>query len=386
MKSLLLVPAAACALALPVISRAATLDVTASNPLDLARSHETLEIAAADLARLGEADLTKIHVRDAKGTDLVCQAIDLDGDELRKPDAVIFQADFAAGETRRFTVSSGPKQVFKKEQYKAFGRFVRERFDDFTWENDKVAHRTYGKALETWKGEPLTSSTIDVWSKRTPRMVINDWYLADDYHVDHGEGADFYSAGLSRGCGGSGLWADGKLWTSANFVNSKVLANGPLRVLFELEYAPYPVGGASVSETKRISLDAGSQFNRFVSRYRFSGAPATATAIGLKKVAGEDVQSGDGCWLAKWEPVEKRAGHQGLAVVVNPRDFDQITTDTLNHLVVLNPTNTCTATWWAGSCWDKAGEITHAKAWRDHVANHARKLAAPIRITVKPVD
>lgn len=385
MKSLLFVPAAACALALPVISRAATLEVTASNPLDLARPRETLEIAAADLARLGEADLTKIHVRDAKGAELVCQAIDLDGDDLRKPDAVIFQADFAPGETRRFTVSSGKKQVFKKEQYGAFGRFVRERFDDFAWENDKVAHRTYGKALETWKGEPLTSSTIDVWSKRTPRMVINDWYLADDYHVDHGEGADFYSAGPSRGCGGSGLWADGKLWTSANFVNSKVLANGPIRVLFELEYAPYPVGGASVSETKRVSLDAGSQFNRFVSRYRFSGT-STTTAIGLKKVVGEEVRSGDGCWLAKWEPVEKRAGHQGLAVVVDPRDFDQITSDTLNHLVVLNETNTTTATWWAGSCWDKAGEITSAKAWRDHVAHHARKLAEPIRIAVKPVD
>ena len=53
------------------------------------------------------------------------------------------------------------EKTIKKEQYKAFGRFVRERFDDFTWENDKVAHRTYGKALETWKGEPLTSSTID---------------------------------------------------------------------------------------------------------------------------------------------------------------------------------------------------------------------------------
>ena len=35
--------------------------------------------------------------------------------------------------------------------------------------------------------------------------------MVDDYHRDTGEGADFYSAGKSRGCGGSGLWRDGKL-------------------------------------------------------------------------------------------------------------------------------------------------------------------------------
>ena len=40
----------------------------------------------------------------------------------------------------------------------------------------------------------------------------------------------------SRGCGGNGLWADEKLWLSKNFVASRVLANGPIRVLFELTY------------------------------------------------------------------------------------------------------------------------------------------------------
>ena len=53
----------------------------------------------------------------------------------------------------------------------------------------------YGAALETWKQEPLTSSGLDVWVKRTPRLVINDWYMVDDYHRDTGEGADLYSAG-----------------------------------------------------------------------------------------------------------------------------------------------------------------------------------------------
>ena len=36
------------------------------------------------------------------------------------------------------------------------------------------------------------------------RLAMNEWYLEDDYHRDHGDGGDFYPAGKTRGCGGSG--------------------------------------------------------------------------------------------------------------------------------------------------------------------------------------
>ena len=308
--------------AFPMISSAAQLEVSATNKLSLARSSQTLEIQAKDLAALNAKNLNLIHVKDSTGKELVCQAIDSDGDALRTFDAVIFQADFGSGETKTFTLSVGAKQVYAKEQYKAFGRFVRERFDDFAWENDLIAHRTYGAALENWKGEPLSSSTIDIWSKRTPRMVISDWYLADDYHADHGEGADYYSAGVSRGCGGSGIWADDRLWVSRNFTRSNVLANGPIRVLFELEYAPISVSGVDVSETKRISLDAGQQFDRFECHYKPARPTMLTAAAGLKKAEGEklEVNAGQG-WIAKWEKMAKNAGSQGLAVITTPEAF-----------------------------------------------------------------
>ena len=67
-------------------------------------------------------------VKDAAGNELIVQAVDHDFDAYRKADGVIFQADFAANETKTFTVTAGAKQVFKREQFKAFGRFNRERF------------------------------------------------------------------------------------------------------------------------------------------------------------------------------------------------------------------------------------------------------------------
>ena len=387
MKAIPLIITAAVA-ALSSLSSAAELMVTAENPLPIARTSQTIELTAVQLEPLGAKDLASIHVKDITGRELICQAVDTDYDAYHKPDIVIFQSDFAPNEIKQFTVAAGRRQEYTKEQFKAFGRFVRERFDDFAWENDRIAHRTYGKALETWEGEPLCSSAIDIWSKRTSRMVINDWYLSDHYHKDTGEGADLYSAGTSRGCGGSGLWAGEKLWTSRNFVDSRVLANGPIRVVFELDYEPFEVNGISVSEVKRISLDAGSQLDHFQSRYKQFTRPGQerqlTAGIGLKKVSGEKLEMNKSRgWLVKWEPVAKNAGEQGLAILFDPRSFAGLREDKLNHLVLVPVAKDGTVDYWAGFCWDKAGLITSAEAWQQYVDTFAQGLASPIKVQVK---
>jgi len=375
--------------ALPVLCRAEPLTVTAINKLPFARTRQTIELTASQLAPLGTKDYATVHVQDDTGTELLCQTVDTDHDALRTPDGVIFQADFEPNQTRTFTVRTGETQVYTKEDFKAYGRFVRERFDDFAWENDCIAHRTYGQALETWEGEPLTSSTIDVWSKRTPRMIINEWYMTGDYHADHGEGADLYSAGLTRGCGGSGLWAADRLWTSRNFIQSRVLANGPIRVMFELEYAPFEVDGISVAEVKRITLDAGSQLDHFQSHYKQYTRPGQArpltAGIGLKKVKGEqlDFDAGHG-WLLKWEKVASDGGHQGLAIIVSPRQWERTAEDALNDLVLVRVGEGDVLSYWAGFAWDKAGRIENLEAWKQYVDEFARGLASPIELKVVP--
>jgi Domain of unknown function (DUF4861) len=371
----------------PVVAAAQTeLTVTTVNTLKLARQSETIELTTRDLAPLAEKDLTKLHVRDSSGKEVLTQSVDTDYDELRKPDMLIFQADFKPGETKKFTVFAGAKREYTKEDFRAYGRFVRERFDDFAWENDRIAHRTYGEALIFWKGEPLTSSAIDIWSKRTSKMVVNDWYMVDNYHSDHGEGADVYSAGPTRGCGGSGIWFKDHLFIPTNFNGSRVLANGPIRVMFELVYPSFFVNNTRVSQVLRVSLDGGSQLNHFEAFYR-SDSPdqALAVAIGLKKVkdAQKDFNAEHGR-LTTWEPMDKNLGMQGLAIVVSPRDVDAVTEDELNHLLVLRPTkNTMPVSYWAGFAWDRAGKITSAREWNKYVDEFAEARRSPIEISVK---
>jgi hypothetical protein len=364
------------------------LTITAVNKLKIARPSETIELTAQVLSSLGEKDLTKVHVRDAAGNEVLTQAVDTDYDDFHKPDVLIFQAHFAPNETKTFTITAGKKREYKKEDFRAYGRFVRERFDDFAWENDRIGHRTYGKALITWKGEPLTSSAIDIWSKRTEKLVINDWYMVDNYHTDQGEGVDAYSAGPTRGCGGNGIWSNGQLYIPTNFVDSRVLANGPIRVMFELVYEPFDVNGVKVSQVLRVSLDAGSQLNHFRATYQPPQSSlvgeSLAMAIGLKKVKDEQKQfNAERGWLTIWEPMDKNLGMQGLAIVVDPRAVDKLAEDKLNHLVVLKPGITNPVSYWAGFAWDRAGKIPSAESWNAYVDQFAERLRSPIEVSNK---
>jgi hypothetical protein len=201
--------------------------------------------------------MAAIQVKDSNGKELLAQAL---------PNMIIFQSDFAAGESKTFTLSLGKgHKHLSADDYKAYGRFVRERFDDFAWENDRIAHRTYGKAVE--RGEGLISSSIDIWSKRTNKLVIDKWYMLGTYHLDSGEGFDDYSAGTTRGCGGDGLWGGDKLWPARGFTDSKVIAAGPIRVEFVLDYDVFEFNGKAAMETRIISLDAGSNLDRITVRY-----------------------------------------------------------------------------------------------------------------------
>ncbi len=358
--------------------------VTVSSDLALARPSETVTLDAREVARaLATDDVRKVHVTDqSSGKELLTQAIDLDGDD--QADQLLLQLDLAPRETRRLTLTLGARRVPAREDFKAYGRFVRERFDDFAWENDLVAHRMYGKALETWIQEPLTSSTVDVWCKRTRRLVVNDWYMIDDYHRDTGEGADFYSAGKTRGCGGNGLWADGRLWVSKNFVASKVIACGPIRVVFELSYEPWEVAGKRVAEVKRVSLDAGQHLNRFESRYLLMEARDVVSAAGLRKAKGGVMAAKQEQGLVRtWEPIGGDNGNLGLALVVDPASLVELREDELNYLAVLKTPAGQPVAYYAGSAWDKGGDIATLADWDAYLGGAVARLRSPLKVSVK---
>jgi hypothetical protein len=367
-----------------VFSEGPSFRVVARNALDLARAGETLEVPLSALRGLQPDDLARLGVSDAASSrPVLSQPVDNDGDYAF--DAIVFQADFSPREEKAFVLTPGQRQPPRREDFRVYGRFVRERFDDFAWENDRVAHRMYGPALETWQKEPLTSSTVDVWLKSTPRLVVNDWYMVDDYHRDHGEGADFYSAGPSRGCGGSGIWSGSQLFVSRNFRQSRVLANGPLRLVFELTYEAWDAGGRKVSEKKRVTLDAGARLNRFESTYTAEPAGPLQWAAGIKKPAGAQLRvEREQGWMRMWEAVRDGNGNQGCAVLMDPAQVVDATESGANALLVARSPAQGPAVYHAGSAWDRGPDVKTVADWDRYLAEWAQRLRSPIRADVTP--
>jgi hypothetical protein len=373
-----LAASAAANTATPSAAPAAVL-VEVANATSVARAKETIALSETELKKVAPTlELGKALVFDAQGAPVSSQVIaGVDG----APGELVFQTDLAPSGQQRFSIAPGERKPAPAGEYRVYGRFVRERHDDFAWENDLVAHRMYGPDLETTKKEPLISSGIDLWAKRVPRLLVNEWYLTDDYHQDHGDGADFYAVGKTRGCGGLGIWAKEKLAVSKNFVTSRVLANGPIRLVFELDYAPWDAGGVKVSETKRVTLDAGTFFNRFESTFTAKKGPL-AVALGIAKHPGGTVQS-DSSSLRVWEPVDNgKNGNLACAIVLAPGGAGIAQQGEDGFLLVTAAKPAEPLRYYVGSAWDRAGKIATFADWSAEVQKLTARNAAPPRVTL----
>ncbi len=383
-------------------AHAAALTVTVTHDLAIARPAETIAVPWTDVAAaLPGALLQKLVVKDAAGralpyqvTNVAPQAKDPEGKGVAYGE-LLFQHDFAAGErAATFTVERSD-EVAPVFPTKAFARYIPERLDDFAWENDKIGHRTYGPALAAPAApgsgkEVLVTSGLDVWCKRVGYPIVDRWYNKghDHYHKDEGEGMDMYQVGLSRGCGGTGVWDGKALHVGRNYATWKILANGPVRSVFELTYDTWAANGVHVSETKRFTVDAGHNLDRIDSTFLVTGAREVTIGLGLNKTPadkGQDAKvatsqvAADGA-LTQWV-VQKTNGELGTAVIVPADAFAGFAEDDRNQLVLARAASGRALTYYAGAGWSKAGEFTSAEAWSAYVAACAARARSPVHVT-----
>ncbi len=383
------------------LGAAEKLTITVTHDLDGARPSETITIPWTEVNKaLPNAYLQKIAVKDAAGNILPYQVTNL-APQAKDPQNIgiaygelIFQHSFAPGEkSATFTVEKidTVAPVFPS---KVFARYVQERLDDFAWENDKVAHRTYGPALGAPAPagvvkEVLVTSGLDIWSKRVDYPIVDRWYNKghDHYHKDQGEGMDMYNVGRSRGCGGTGIWDGQSLYVGRNYASWKIIANGPIRAIFELTYDAWDANGAKVSEVKRFTVDAGHNLDRIDSTFTFEGAPSLTAAVGLNKNNADKGQEptvhlikrdADGI-LAQWT-VQKTNGSLGTAVIIPGGKFKGYAEDTLNELALAPVVSGQPLTYYAGAGWSRAGDFPDQASWEKYLADFAARLRSPVKI------
>lgn len=365
--------------------------IAVSNHLDFERN-EIIEIPISKLSKVLKNNPEKnIRIRNKNSTDyLFLQWIDYNSDG--KNDALLFQADVKANSVSNYNIVADANLPETKSQTGTFARFVPERSDDFAWENDKVAFRTYGpkgqkEALAGVPGSTL-SSGIDLWFKKVSYPIIDKWYgghikSPGYYHADHGEGYDPYHVGDSRGTGGIGIFVNDSLLVSQNFTGYKVIATGPLRTVFELTYAPWSRFG--VTETKRISLDLGSNFSKFeIGLSSKIPVPNYTIGLTLHDHKGETKMTESQGRFRYWEAIDGIFVGEGIAI--DPKIIDSAAVkksnipDQSSILVFVNPKQKLI--YYAGFAWQKSGQVSTVSDWDLLLEKQSKIISNPMEVSI----
>lgn len=138
------------------------------------------------------------------------------------------------------------------------------QLDGPTWENDKVAFRHY------FDGR----NNRDVFGKLTSYMVMdtvginNDGVVANTYSSLNDWGRDILTVGSSLGLGGLALLTPDSLIRlgvmyndmvdNVDFTSFKLISEGPVRSVFELQYSGWDIGLGKIDSIKeKITIWAG---------------------------------------------------------------------------------------------------------------------------------
>ena len=348
--------------------------VKVSNPTDAARSGETVEIPVSDIAeRLGHG----------------YYAVSTDGREIPSQvtydSLLIFQADIAPGATAEFTIAL--RDSATQYEPSATGRLYPERADDLAWENDIVGFRAYGPTTQS-RGERAFG--YDIFFKHPGKGLVLEklyeaetsprtWQIVDSlraiskekadeyidsfsYHIDHGLGMDCYAVGPTLGDGVAARLLNDSIAFAWCYDEAEVLDNGPVRFTARLRFAPKD----SITETRLITLDAGSHLNACT--VSFDGLrDSTAIVAGVPRRDDSEVILADN-YIAYADPTQGPDNGKAMLGVIVP---DRATTaeEREGHIVL----RTAVAPgenfrYYFGFAWDRA-DIADMHAWNDYLKN-----------------
>jgi pectinesterase len=371
-----------------VLSSAASANrvpVTVENGLTIARQDETIELPwPAVLEHLKTASPARIRVVDGAGNEVPSQIIDEDANGI--PELLIFQASFRRKEKKQFYLEDSVPAAKPVSRVHVMHDEPR---DDVAWESDRIAFRIYGEGLKKTP-DAVSTSGIDVWVKKVRTPVLEKWYGKEhgSYHVDTGEGGDFFDVGQTLGAGGTALWRGNSLYRADNFKSYRITADGPIRASFEVSYDPWSAGDLTVSEVKKFSIDAGQNLFRQESVFT-SNLPGEITyAIGLvkrPKMKRTDSKYQSWGWLTGWGPLVFQGGRHGElgTAVLLPRGRITAWKETPTHyLAISHATSGQPVVHYIGAGWTASGDFPTPQSWWSYLDQFSMRLGAPVRVRV----
>ena len=356
--------------------------VIVTNDTELSRENETIELSFKSLQK-ADRSLTSenVVVYDMAG-DQVPSQVYSESDGTVK---LVFQATVEAGSAAKYVVKAGEREEYPML---AYSRHVPERMDDYAYENNKVAGRIYGPALEF----PRTFGS-DVWLKCTERLVIDDWFKKMDYHHNYGEGMDCYKVGGTLGGGALVPYSDGEEFVIGdNWASFQHICDGPVRTKAEFTYNAFDVNGKQYSATRSIELDANSHFVKSVTTFHPVGHETDSLDLVLGAIQHDVISRYNGdCWIAFTEVASDTKqpeidGDISIALIYDPAELadnrSKAIGDIAGHAaIVTREAAGKPITVWTGSGWSQAG-IDSPISWIVMTGDFAIAQANPLKVEI----
>ena len=389
----------------------AVLQLDVQNPTDQDRVTETVEIPFDSISeRLQLEEGSSFLIQDASGEEVAWQ--------LTSDRTVIFPITLKGGETRQFTLVKGHPATADTI---CFGQVYPDRIDDLAWENDHIAFRAYGPALQQ-RGDKAFG--YDIFAKRgsvTP--VLPEMYRKEtdkplkkkikelrqtnpaeaerlqknkSYHIDHGHGMDCYAVGATLGAGAAALVENGELVYPWCWKEVEFLDNGPLRFKVKMTFTPMEAyGRTDVVETRILTLDAGARLNKTeISFANVDESHPMVSGIVMHDLTEHLRTEPEAGWISYQDPTtgkdngEIYIGHayaqalEKAEVQYFDEEESKVRKNATGHVLaesVYDPAKGYT--YWWGYGWNRE-DFKSFEEWNAYLATFAAQLRHPLVITL----
>ena len=384
-----------------------SVEVTVTNDSETDRNGELVEIYREHV-QTKLRTYESLVVLDESGTQVAYQ--------LTNDGTILFPVSVKAGEEAVFTIKEGTPETADTV---CCGAVYPKRLDDLAFENDRMGWRVYGPGSQQ-RNYKLYG--YDLWSKRTEQPVLAKFYDMDrrlneqkaelgkegkkmsweeeqklSYHVDHGEGCDYYAVGPTLGAGTAAFISPstGEMIYPWCYKTCEILDNGPQRFTARLTY-DLVVSDVEVRETRLLSLDKGSQMVKCTVWYTniFSQLPLAAGVVMHKGSDQVDINAEEG-YAAYVEPANETNGTNYLGLYF-PERMDEIRVQPLSeneeeaakggatgHLVgVTTYSPDAKFTYYFGAGYSKHG-LGSAQEWFDYMKKFAAEKRKPLKVRLK---
>lgn len=279
------------------------------------------------------------------------------------------------------------------------GKIYPERNDDLSYENNLVAFRIYGPETQR-RGErsygydifckyPESGLVLPIlygnqcspsnWAKvdslrktENGKTKAKDFENSFTYHIDHGQGADFYAVGPTLGCGVAALLDDsGEIVFPWCYDRAEIIENGPDRFEVVLTFAPVAIGNDTIIERRRIILDKDTYMNDCEVSFEGLSQPRTVVCGFPRRDNAQSFQSPTLGVMAYIDPTQRNdSGKIYTGIVLPEGDYKMF--EDHGHILsasVIKPGQTFNYKW--GYAWSK-GEMKRFADWLNYLSNRAR--------------